>query len=102
MDLPFPTMKNKEAADAGYIAITTPFCQHHASPEREWFQHVLSDMKGCNCVIVPFTSGLEIWRHHTEINLDHNGVRRAGPGDNMHVPKRKKNETSPSVGATEK
>lgn len=66
-------MKKADAQAAGYVAITTPYCQSHLSPESEWFKRVLADMKGCNCVIVSFASGLEVWRHDSEINLDHLG-----------------------------
>lgn len=70
MNLPFPMMSRREAESAGYVALTTPYCQSNKSPERAWFFSVLNDMLGCNCVLVEFTSGIEVWRHETEINID--------------------------------
>jgi hypothetical protein len=71
-----PTVSKKEAIAGGYVSLTTPYNQNPASQELQWYENVKRDMKGCNCVIVPFANGNEIWRHNTELNLDHNGIRR--------------------------
>jgi len=73
--MPFRKMRKGDATEEGYLPITMPYCQHHASPERAWFFRVLEDMKGCDCVLVEFASGLEVWRHNRELNLDHIGRR---------------------------
>ena len=70
MNLPFPLMTKRDAEAAGYLALTTPYCQSDKSPERAWFLSVLDDMRGCNCVLVEFTSGIEVWRHESEVNID--------------------------------
>ena len=63
-------MTKREAEAAGYLALTTPYCQSDKSPERAWFLSVLDDMRGCNFVLVEFTSGIEVWRHESETNID--------------------------------
>jgi hypothetical protein len=70
---PFPLMTKRDAEAAGYVALTTPYCQGDKSREKAWFRSVLDDMRGCNCVLVEFAPGIEVWRHESEINIDYMG-----------------------------
>jgi hypothetical protein len=38
--------------------------------EREWWDRLCNDLKSCDCVIVEFTNGLELWRHDDELDID--------------------------------
>lgn len=68
-------MTKNEAVELGYAALTTPYNQKPDSIEAPWFESTMKDLAGCDCVLVEFSSGIEIWRHQRELNVDPNGIR---------------------------
>lgn len=74
-----------DAMEQGYVSMTKPYHINAKDPElaareRTWFERVLHDMRGAKIVIVEFTSGLEIWRHKSELNIDPTTGKTVGTG----------------------
>lgn len=71
----FPVMGVADAKSAGYRSLTRPYYLNHRdesirSVERGWWDSLCQDLKTCNCVIVEFSSGVELWRHEEELDVD--------------------------------
>lgn len=62
------TLSKKEAEENGYVSITTPYSYSNLTHMR-WLRTVISDMQGCDAVLVEFASprSVEVWRHKHEL-----------------------------------
>jgi hypothetical protein len=58
-----------EAARDGYVSMTTPYSYKNQT-HMAWFNTVVRDMAGCDCVLVEFSNpySVEVWRHKSELN----------------------------------
>jgi len=70
----FPILHPRDAIDKGYVSLTLPYSIE--TPEKsirdeeiKFFRNTLKDMEGCDCVLVEFTNGVEVWRHKRELNV---------------------------------
>jgi hypothetical protein len=71
----FPVKGAADARKEGYRSLTRPYlinCKDESIRmlEREWWDRLCNDLKSCDCVIVEFTNGLELWRHDDELDID--------------------------------
>lgn len=76
-------LKYQDAMLKGYCALTRPYAINNKideirERETKWFHNVLNDMHNANVVIVEFSSGVEVWRHKSELNIDSMGRQLAG------------------------
>ena len=109
----FPILHPRDAIDKGYVSLTLPYSIE--TPEKsirdeeiQFFRNVLDDMAGCDCVLVEFTNGVEVWRHKRELNVcPTTGVRlsksdgkinlRAVEGKIKQLDSGKKQKQSPKI-----
>lgn len=70
----FPILHPRDAIDKGYVSLTLPYSIE--TPEKSireeeirFFKNILKDMDGCDCVLVEFVNGVEVWRHKRELNV---------------------------------
>lgn len=64
-----------DARDAGYESLTTPYnvfskCAVTRKRERALFEKMCDQMNGCNAIVAEVYQGYEVWRHHSEMNID--------------------------------
>lgn len=38
--------------------------------ERDWWHRVCEDLRCCDCVVVEYLTGVELWRHKDELDID--------------------------------
>lgn len=65
----YKVMLPKEARDAGYVSLTTPYSEANET-HMIWLGRVLDDMRGCDAVVVDHGNKYEVARHRTELILD--------------------------------
>ena len=71
----FPVKGCADARRAGYRSLTKPYHLNHKDEsiryqEREWWDNLCRDLQRCRCVIVEYSSGVELWRHEDELDVD--------------------------------
>jgi hypothetical protein len=83
----------------GYIAMTKPYALESKNAnlretETIWFHRVIDDMRGCDCVLVEFTGGTEVWRHKSELNVTPDGRMLGTVPEQMYM---KRFRNSPTI-----
>lgn len=71
----FQKMIPSEAIAYGYEALTIPYniyskCKETRDREIGFWEKQCAQVRGCNCVVVEFSCGVEMWRHTSEMNID--------------------------------
>jgi len=71
----FPVRGAADARSAGYRSLTRPYYLNHRDAsirmlERNWWDNLCHDLRLCNCVVVEYTNGVELWRHEDELDID--------------------------------
>jgi len=71
----FAVMSAEDAKAAGYESLTVPYhvdskCKDTRARERDLWEAMCDQVKGCDCVVVEFHNGYEMWRHTDEMNID--------------------------------
>ena len=71
----FPVKDSRVARKEGYRSLTRPYHINHKDQsirlqERDWWHRVCRDLRACDCCIVEYATGVEIWRHEDQLDID--------------------------------
>ena len=71
----FELLSPADAKAKGYRSLTRPYRLaardvNTRNLEHLYWNRVCEDLRLCNCVVVEYPTGIEIWRHESELDID--------------------------------